>query len=228
MSLYEQRSFWEFAENSLHPGGLELTEHWLKRLQLAQKTKIVDVGCALGTGVQHLIEQGHCAVGIESSAVLVEEAKKRFSKAEFLQGRAEELPLPDASAQVLVCECSFSLFEDKEKAAAEIRRVIQPGGSFVMMDIVRLQKKMEPAAGDINTCAAQALTKDEILRLCERQGFYLQEQEDLSEHLHGFVARMTWEYGSAQLFWQSFVGKCFLKQQEKPKMGYSLFIFKRR
>lgn len=48
-------------------------------------------------------------------------------------GRAQELPFTDACFDTVACHLAFMLFDDIEQVAAEILRVLRPGGQFIAL-----------------------------------------------------------------------------------------------
>jgi SAM-dependent methyltransferase len=54
---------------------------------------------------------------------------------EFLQGEMEDLPLPDASVDVVISNGVLNLSARKSRALAEIYRVLGPGGRICMADL---------------------------------------------------------------------------------------------
>ncbi len=59
-----------------------------------------------------------------------------FHNVEFRKGHIEDLPLADASVDVVVSNCVLNLAADKAAVFAEIARVLRPGGRLVIADIV--------------------------------------------------------------------------------------------
>ncbi len=53
------------------------------------------------------------------------------------QGNASALPLPDASVDFVVCRSAFKNFTQPIKAMAEMRRVLRPGGTALLIDMRR-------------------------------------------------------------------------------------------
>jgi len=93
---------------------------------------------------------------------------------EFLKGDIEQIPLPDASVDVIISNCVINLAADKRKVLAEAFRVLKPGGRFAVSDVVirgevpaELQRSMELWVG----CVAGALEEREFLRLLRDNGF---------------------------------------------------------
>lgn len=93
---------------------------------------------------------------------------------EFLKGEIEQIPLPDASVDVIISNCVINLSGDKRKVLAEAFRVLRPGGRFAVSDVVVrgdvpavVRTNMELWIG----CVAGALEEQEFLALLREVGF---------------------------------------------------------
>ena len=93
---------------------------------------------------------------------------------EFLKGEIEHIPLPDASADVIISNCVINLSADKGQVLREAFRVLKPGGRFAVSDVVvrgdvpeAVRKSVELWVG----CVAGALHEDEYARLLGDAGF---------------------------------------------------------
>jgi arsenite methyltransferase len=78
----------------------------------------------------------------------------------FLKGHIEQVPLPDASVDVVISNCVINLSGDKPSVLREAFRVLKPGGRFAVSDVVvqgelpaALRRSMEAYVG----CIAGAL-----------------------------------------------------------------------
>src|ERR671914_294447 len=107
------------------------------------------------------------------------QAARRASNVTFLKGEIEQVPLPDASVDVIISNCVINLSGDKRQVLREAFRVLKPGGRFAVSDgVVRgevpeaVRKNMELWTG----CVAGALEENEYRTLLGEAGF---EQIDI-------------------------------------------------
>jgi arsenite methyltransferase len=101
-------------------------------------------------------------------------ARAGATNVEFLKGHIEEIPLPDATVDVIISNCVINLSGDKRKTLAEAFRVLKPGGRFAVSDVIvrgevpaDVRKNMELWMG----CVAGALEEQEFLTLLREVGF---------------------------------------------------------
>jgi ubiquinone/menaquinone biosynthesis C-methylase UbiE len=100
--------------------------------------------------------------------------KAGVTNVEFLKGDIEQIPLPDASIDVIISNCVINLATDKDKVLAEAWRVLRPGGRLAVSDIVvrgevpdAIRRNVELWIG----CVAGALEENDDRARLARAGF---------------------------------------------------------
>jgi len=98
---------------------------------------LVDVGCGTGRLLRAAAARwpGAKRIGVDAAAGMIAIARQTTPGAAFHEGAAESLPLPDASADVIVSTISFHHWPDQAQGVREVARVLRPGGRFVLADI---------------------------------------------------------------------------------------------
>src|SRR5690606_14645141 len=93
-------------------------------------------------------------------------ARAGVTNVEFLRGTIEDVPLPDASVDVVISNCVINLSVDKPKVMAEMFRVLSPGGRIGISDVVAeddLSPEQRAQRGSYVGCIAGALSRSEYL-----------------------------------------------------------------
>lgn len=109
---------------------------------------VVDVGCG-GGQVSRLLAgrlPGARVIGVDLSGAMVARARaagRRLGNLEIRRGDAMDLPLPPASADLCVSVASIKHWPDQRRGLEQIRRVLRPGGSMVILEVDR---RCDPAA----------------------------------------------------------------------------------
>jgi arsenite methyltransferase len=175
--LYESDAVRWLLDDQLHPGGERLTLRLARLAGVAPGARVVDVAC--GSGASALLvarELGCVTVGVDLSARAIEHARRATpagARASFLVGDAETLPLPDASFDVALSECSLCTFPDKPRAIAEMARVVRLGGTIAIADVTAdpdaLPARLRTAAARV-ACVADAQSADAYAALLRDAG----------------------------------------------------------
>jgi ubiquinone/menaquinone biosynthesis C-methylase UbiE len=106
------------------------------------KKKILDVGCGSGSVLRRFLDYGASSdnlYGIDLMEERIEEARRLHPGINWFTGSAHELPYADASFDLLMSFVVFSSILDaslREKIAAEMWRVLKPGGLILLCDFV--------------------------------------------------------------------------------------------
>jgi arsenite methyltransferase len=117
-------------------------------------------------------------IGVDMTDEMLGKARENaekggFTNVEFRKGDIEELPLEDASVDVILSNCVLNLVPNKRKAFAEIARVLKPGGRIAVSDIV-LERPLPPEiledAAAYAACISGAIEREEYLRLLREAG----------------------------------------------------------
>lgn len=115
------------------PGAGELRSLSYDVLGAGPGKSVVDVGCGAGRAVAELGERGVRSVGVDPSEQMIAVARGRWPEADFRIAGAYELPLADASVDGYRADKVFHELAEPERALAEARRVLAPGGRIVLV-----------------------------------------------------------------------------------------------
>ena len=143
---------------------------------------VLDLGSGAGNDcfvARAIVGETGNVTGIDFTEAMVAKAKENnkklgFTNVEFVQGDIEDMPLQDNTFEVVVSNCVLNLVPDKNRAFAQIMRVLKPNGHFCVSDVVikgelpeNLRKDAEMYVG----CVSGAVEMQEYLEIISRQGF---------------------------------------------------------
>ena len=185
---------------SYHPGGLDLTRRLARAIELRPGDRVLDVASGPGTTAFLLASEFGVEVdGVDLGDVTVAKANATAAsegigeQVRFHVGDAERIPLPDASVDAVVCECAFCTFPDKETAAAEMARVLKPGGRVgitdVALDPARLDAELQTLAGWV-ACLADARPVAEYVELLAGAGLTVTHTESHDDALARMIEQI--------------------------------------
>ena len=119
---------------------------------------VLDVGC--GAGMDLLLAAGHVgptgrAIGVDMTFAMRAQATAGalacgLTNVEVRGGNATELPVDGRSIDVVISNGVLNLVPSKDRAIAEIARVLKPGGRVQIADIVIGEELSESALRDID------------------------------------------------------------------------------
>ena len=149
---------------------------------LHEGERVLDLGS--GGGIDVLLSARRVgpsgfAYGVDMTDEMLTLARANAAKAaaqnvEFRKGEIENLPLPDATLDVVISNCVINLSTDKPAVLAEMFRVLVPGGRIGITDVVA-EDHMSPteraAAGSYVGCIAGALSRAEYVDGLAAAGF---------------------------------------------------------
>jgi SAM-dependent methyltransferase len=142
--------------------------------ELREGETVLDLGS--GGGIDVLLSAKRVgpsgfAYGVDMTDEMLAVANANKAKAgagnvEFIKGTIEDVPLPDASIDVVISNCVINLSVDKPAVLAEMFRVLKPGGRIGISDVVA-EDDLTPAdraeRGSYVGCIAGALSRAEYL-----------------------------------------------------------------
>jgi SAM-dependent methyltransferase len=92
----------------------------------------LDVGCGEGRLTRELSARGYDVVGVDTSTALVDEARAAHPSGRYEVASIDALPFADGAVELAVCVNVLPHVHDLAAAAAELARVLAPGGAFLI------------------------------------------------------------------------------------------------
>jgi arsenite methyltransferase len=134
---------------------------------------VLDLGSGAGADVliaARRVGPAGRAIGIDMTDEMLDLGRRHatdagISNVAFRKGYLEDLPLPDASVDVVISNCVINLSGDKPRVLAEAARVLKPGGRFAVSDVIADPDMDEHTKSDMAAwtgCIAGALTEQEF------------------------------------------------------------------
>jgi arsenite methyltransferase len=140
------------------------------------------------------------AIGLDMTDEMLALARANAAEAgatnvEFLKGYMEDLPLPDASVDVVLSNCVINLSADKPRVIREAARVLRAGGRFAVSDVIADPDMDAVTRADMQQwtgCIAGALTRTEFETALRDAGLVdieITETHRVHEHAGSAVIR---------------------------------------
>jgi arsenite methyltransferase len=229
--LFEHKQLLEFTGETIRPGGFVLTDRAVEYCRLPERSRVLDVGCGIGATVSRLRKKYHLeSFGLDSSAGLLRESRRRGSRMPLAQAEASSLPVGDGRLAAVFCECVLSLTSDRRVVLGEFCRTLRPGGLLILTDLY--VRSPEHASGlhtlPVRSCLSGAVARSVIEDEAAKSGFGLLLWEDHSALLKELAVRLIFAGCSLQSL---FGGMCAgpdgsgdLPPVWKARPGYYLLI----
>jgi arsenite methyltransferase len=164
---------------------------------------VLDLGSGAGADVlisaRRVAPTGR-AIGLDMTDEMLELARANAARAglhnvEFVKGYIEEIPLPDASVDVVISNCVINLAADKTRVLREVARVLRPGGRFAVSDVIADENMDDATRADMQQwtgCIAGALTRSEYEEALSSAGLVepeIRETHRVHEHASSAIIR---------------------------------------
>jgi SAM-dependent methyltransferase len=164
---------------------------------------VLDLGSGAGADVliaARRVGPTGTAIGLDMTDEMLDLARANAADAgvenvEFVKGYIEELPLADASVDVVISNCVINLSADKPAVIREVARVLRPGGRFAVSDVIADPDMDAATRADMQAwtgCIAGALTRAEFESVLSDAGLVdveVRETHRVHEHASSAIVR---------------------------------------
>jgi len=143
---------------------------------------VLDLGCGGGfdsfLAAQKVGENGR-VIGVDMTPEMVAKARRNVSASgrkniDIRLGEIENLPVANASVDVIISNCVINLSPDKQRVFNEAFRVLKTGGRLAVSDIVALRPMPDALKQDKQAlcgCISGAAPAEEVSRMLAVAGF---------------------------------------------------------
>jgi SAM-dependent methyltransferase len=164
---------------------------------------VLDLGSGAGADVlisARRVGPSGRAIGLDMTDEMLALARRNaeaagVANAEFRKGYIEELPLADATVDVVISNCVINLSADKPRVLLEAARVLRPGGRFAVSDVIADPDMDAATRADMQAwtgCVAGALTRAEFEQALHDAGLTdveIRETHRVHEHAAAAIVR---------------------------------------
>ena len=102
---------------------------------VARGQRVLDVACGTGVLARAAVARvgpAGAVTGLDANPEMLAVARRLDASIEWIDGRAEALPLPDAGVDAVVSQFGLMFFDDRVAALREMQRVLRPGGRLAV------------------------------------------------------------------------------------------------
>ena len=184
--------------DEFHIGGRRATARAVSKMVLNSDQHVLDVGCGIGGTARHIASQVGCAVtGIDLAPEYIDVARRLTALTGLAEaisyevGSALEMPFDGASFDAAITIHVAMNIAARETLYAEIARVLKPGATFVMYDVMRISDEdlLFPVPWAESQATSHLRTPEQMRVLLQRAGFVVDAVEDLTEAAREFFGQ---------------------------------------
>jgi len=149
-----------FYEDKIFPYALDIALAGIQQARIdlvsSAKGRVLEIGMGNGANLPHYSAEADEVVGIEPCSAMVGMAENKLAKLDkksklnikreqynLQVGSGEELPYDDNSFDSAIACLVFCTIPNAEKAAAEMYRVLKPGGSVLFLEHVHAKSSVK-------------------------------------------------------------------------------------
>lgn len=170
----------------LHAGGLPSTERMFGHLELKPDSRLLDLGCGVGSAARFAVRKYGCeVVGIDQDPSMIERARRmtrntRYARVSYQVMDGSSMAFADASFDCVLIQ-SVACFNEKEPLLREVYRVLKPGGRVAMNEVTWIQPPTEKIAKVTRATVCEtfcgALLAEDWLDLLKQTGYRIHSHE---------------------------------------------------
>ena len=143
---------------------------------------VLDLGSGAGVDcflAANIVGPKGRVIGVDMTPEMVEKAKENawnnsYKNVEFRLGEIEHLPMDSSSVDVIISNCVINLSIDKQRVFQEAYRVLKPGGTLMVSDMVLLEDLPDYINNSVEAyvrCVGGAMRKDAYITTIKQAGF---------------------------------------------------------
>ncbi len=149
--------------------------------EVAEGQTVLDLGCGAGLDLILAAERvgaGGQVIGVDASEEMLQMARDHLARADvkamvnLRQGQIENLPVDSNSVDWVISNCVVNLSTDKPRVFREIHRVLKPGGTAVIADLVadQLPEWVHAHRDLYSACVSGAVSEQRYIELANEAG----------------------------------------------------------
>ena len=134
-NIWHHTATYELENRAVDPDGL--LEATMRRLADWSGRTVLDLGCGTGFHLPRFAEDAAAVIGVEPHpglAAIARRRTRRLGNVEVREGLAQDLPVPDASVDVVHARWAYFFGPGCEPGLAELDRVVRRGGTAFVID----------------------------------------------------------------------------------------------
>jgi ubiquinone/menaquinone biosynthesis C-methylase UbiE len=170
----------------------QLTRRISEALGSGRDGRILDVACGPGILSAALAARAREVVAFDLTPEMLEKARQRCARAgltnvTFREGSATDLPFGDNSFDAVVTRLSIHHFDEPQRVLDEMCRVLRPGGTLVVADVVSSDDAEESSVQNAieilrDPSHVRMLSASELVSMIEAAAFKVETQSTWDKH----------------------------------------------